>query len=143
MQDSPLFALSVAGQHRLGATGPEFPRNHRSARIAQCHDFIMHLPQQYDTVFGDAVANLVRRSAPAPVRDCARRHPPGPHHQFLTSQPLAGRKNGSEVSAALDHLSDKSTTFCSSLTIFSQRKTLDLVLFLSEGRIVERGTHHA
>jgi ABC-type multidrug transport system fused ATPase/permease subunit len=52
------------------------------------------------------------------------------------------RKNESEVSAALDRLSDKSTTLLITHDL-QPAQHVDLVLFLSEGRIVERGTHQS
>src|SRR5258707_5504654 len=50
MQDSPLFALSVRDNIAFGATGRSSQEITEAARIANAHDFIMHLPQQYVTV---------------------------------------------------------------------------------------------
>ena len=50
------------------------------------------------------------------------------------------RKNEQEVSAALDRLSKSSTTLLITHDLHAVQDA-DLVLFLSEGQIVESGTH--
>src|SRR5882762_9490850 len=140
MQDSPLFALSVRDNIAFGATGRSSQEITEAARIANAHDFIMHLPQQYDTVLGERGATLSggQRQRVAIARAAIRQAP-----IIILDEPTTGldRKNESEVSAALDRLSDKSTTLLITHDL-QPAQNADLVLFLSEGRIVERGTHH-
>jgi len=63
---------------------------------------------------------------------------------IILDEPTTGldRKNESEVSAALDRLSDKSTTLLITHDL-QPAQNADLVCFFSEGRIVERGTHQS
>jgi len=141
MQDSPLFALSVRDNIAFGATSGSSQEITEAARIANAHDFIMHLPQQYDTVLGERGATLSggQRQRVAIARAAIRQAP-----IIILDEPTTGldRKNESEVSAALDRLSDKSTTLLITHDLQTAQNA-DLVLFLSEGRIVERGTHQS
>ena len=141
MQDSPLFALSVRDNIAFGATGQSSQEITEAARIANAHDFIMHLPQQYDTVLGERGATLSggQRQRVAIARAAIRQAP-----IIILDEPTTGldRKNESEVSAALDRLSDKSTTLLITHDLHTAQDA-DLVLYLSEGRIVERGTHRS
>jgi ATP-binding cassette subfamily B protein len=141
MQDSPLFALSVRDNIAFGATGRSSQEITEAARIANAHDFIMHLPQQYDTVLGERGATLSggQRQRVAIARAAIRQAP-----VIILDEPTTGldRKNESEVSAALDRLSDKSTTLLITHDLHTAQDA-DLVLYLSEGRIVERGTHRS
>ena len=140
MQDSPLFALSVRDNIAFGATGGSSQEITEAARIANAHDFIVHLPQQYDTVLGERGATLSggQRQRVAIARAAIRQAP-----IIILDEPTTGldRKNEREVSAALDRVSDKSTTLLITHDL-QPAQNADLVLFLSEGRIVERGTHH-
>jgi len=141
MQDSPLFALSVRDNIAFGATSGSSQEITEAARIANAHDFIMHLPQQYDTVLGERGATLSggQRQRVAIARAAIRQAP-----IIILDEPTTGldRKNESEVSAALDRLSDKSTTLLITHDLQTAQNA-DLVVFLSEGRIVERGTHQS
>ena len=141
MQDSPLFALSVRDNIAFGATGRSSQEITEAARIANAHDFIMHLPQQYDTVLGERGATLSggQRQRVAIARAAIRQAP-----IIILDEPTTGldRKNEREVSAALDRLSDKSTTLLITHDLQTAQNA-DLVVFLSEGRIVERGTHQS
>jgi ATP-binding cassette, subfamily B, bacterial len=139
MQDSPLFALSVRDNIAFGATGGSFQEITEAARIANAHDFIMEMPKQYDTVLGERGATLSggQRQRVAIARAAIRQAP-----IIILDEPTTGldRKNEREVSAAFDRLSDKSTTLLITHDL-QPAQHADLVLVLSEGRIVERGTH--
>jgi ATP-binding cassette, subfamily B, bacterial len=141
MQDSPLFALSVRDNIAFGAAGGSFQEITEAARIANAHDFIMQMPKQYDTVLGERGATLSggQRQRVAIARAAIRQAP-----IIILDEPTTGldRKNEREVSAAFDRLSEKSTTLLISHDLQSAQQA-DLVLVLSEGRIVERGTHQS
>jgi ATP-binding cassette subfamily B protein len=141
MQDSPLFALSVRDNIAFGATGRSFEEITEAARIANAHGFIMQMPKQYDTVLGERGATLSggQRQRVAIARAAIRQAP-----IIILDEPTTGldRKNEREVSAAFDRLSEKSTTLLITHDLQSAQHA-DLVLFLSEGRIVERGTHQS
>src|SRR5258708_12057807 len=101
----------------------------------------MHLPQQYGTVLGERGATLSggQRQRVAIARAAIRQAP-----IIILDEPTTGldRKNEREVSAALDHLSDKSTTLLITHDLQTAQNA-ELVVFLSEGRNVERRTPHS
>jgi ATP-binding cassette, subfamily B, bacterial len=141
MQDSPLFALSVRDNIALGKTSGTSEEVTAAARIANAHDFVTRMPRGYDTVLGERGATLSggQRQRIAIARAAIRRAP-----IVILDEPMTGldRKNEQEVSAALDRLSEDSTTLLITHDLQSAEHA-DLVLFLSEGRIVEYGTHES
>jgi ATP-binding cassette subfamily B protein len=141
MQDSPLFALSVRDNIAFGATGGSFQEITEAARIANAHGFIMQMPKQYDTILGERGATLSggQRQRIAIARAAIRQAP-----IVVLDEPTTGldRKNEREVSAAFDRLSEKSTTLLITHDLHSAQHA-DLIFFLSEGRIVELGTHQS
>ncbi len=141
MQDSPLFALSVRDNIALGKTSGTYEEVTAAARIANAHDFVTRMPRGYDTVLGERGATLSggQRQRIAIARAAIRRAP-----IVILDEPTTGldRKNEQEVSAALDRLSEDSTTLLITHDLQSAEHA-DLVLFLSEGRIVEYGTHES
>ena len=138
MQDSPLFALSVQDNIALGKTSGTPQEVIQAAQIANAHDFVIQMPKQYDTVLGERGATLSggQRQRIAIARAAIRRSP-----IIILDEPTTGLdgKNEREVSAALDRLSENSTTLLITHDLRSAEDA-DLVLFLSEGRIVESGT---
>jgi ATP-binding cassette subfamily B protein len=141
MQDSPLFALSVQDNIALGKTSGTPQEVIQAAQIANAHDFVIRMPRQYDTVLGERGATLSggQRQRIAIARAAIRQAP-----IIILDEPTTGldRKNEQEVSAALDRLSEDSTTLLITHDLRSAEHA-DLVLFLSEGRIVESGTHES
>jgi ATP-binding cassette subfamily B protein len=139
MQDSPLFALSVRDNIALGKTSGTPEEVIQAAQIANAHDFITRMPRQYDTVLGERGATVSggQRQRIAIARAAIRRSP-----IVILDEPTTGldRRNEAEVSAALDRLSEDSTTLLITHDL-QFAEDADLVLFLSEGRIVESGTH--
>ncbi|HTG61909.1 MAG TPA: ATP-binding cassette domain-containing protein, partial [Terriglobia bacterium] len=103
------------------------------------HGFIMRMPKQYDTVLGERGASLSggQRQRIAIARAAIRKAP-----IIILDEPTTGLdgKNEQQVSAALERLSDKRTTLLITHNLDAAQNS-DLVLFISEGRIVERGTH--
>lgn len=57
-QDVHLFSDTVAANIRLGKPGATDEEVRAAAKAASCHEFIMELPQGYDTVLTDGGANL-------------------------------------------------------------------------------------
>src|SRR5258705_4144804 len=53
LQDNLLFATSVLENIRYAAPGANREAIEDAARVANAHDFILALPQQYDTVLGE------------------------------------------------------------------------------------------
>ena len=139
LQDSLLFAASVRDNIGFGAVGAGMDEIVTAARVANAHGFIMRMPKQYDSVIGERGASLSggQRQRIAIARAALRRAP-----VIILDEPTTGldRKNEQEVSAALEQLSDTRTTLLITHNL-DVAQNADLVLFISEGRIVERGTH--
>jgi ATP-binding cassette subfamily B protein len=141
MQDSPLFALSVRDNIACGSKSSSPKEVRVAAGIANAHDFIQRMPQGYDTLLGEWGCTLSggQRQRIAIARSAMRRTP-----ILILDEPTTGldRKNEREVTAALDRLSLGRTTLLITHDLHAALDA-DLVLFLSEGRITERGTHRS
>ena len=139
MQDSPLFGLSVRDNIACGALGATPEGTFLAARIANAHDFILHMPHQYETFVGERGCTLSggQRQRIAIARAAVRRAP-----ILILDEPSSGldHRNEREVSAALNRLSLGCTTLLITHDLRAAQDA-DLILYLSEGRIIERGTH--
>lgn len=139
MQDSPLFAMSAGENIALGKGSSTVSEVIQAARIANAHDFIAHMPKQYDTMLGERGATLSggQRQRIAIARAAIRKAP-----IIVLDEPTTGldRKNEREVVGALDSLSRNSTTLLITHDLHAAREA-DRIFFLADGRIVESGTH--
>ncbi len=110
-----------------------------AARAAHAHQFILALPQGYDTVVGErgdllsggqkqriAIARAILKDAPILILDEAT--------SALDSE------SESEVQAAMEALMVNRTTFVIAHRLATVRHA-DLILVLRDGRVVERGSH--
>ncbi len=139
LQESLLFASTVRENILYGAAGASSEEIIRAAKTANAHDFIMGMPQQYDTFLSERGASLSggQRQRIAIARAAVRNAP-----IVILDEPTTGldRRNELEVEQALKKLSANCTTLFITHTPEAARDA-DLILYLSEGRIAERGTH--
>jgi subfamily B ATP-binding cassette protein MsbA len=137
-QDILLFNATVAENIALGKIGSTRQEIIAAAREAHAHDFITALPQGYDTPLGErgqrlsggqrqriAIARAFVRNAPILVLDEAT--------ASLDSQSEA------EVQKAIDHLAENRTVICVAHRL-STLRSMDQILVLEKGRIVEQGS---
>ncbi len=139
LQDNVLFAHSVRDNIACAAPGASLARVQDAAKLANAHDFIMALPQGYDTVLGERGVTLShgQRQRIAIARAAIRQAP-----ILILDEPTTGldRRNERAIMDALEKLYATRTTFL--ITHDPQHAaTADLILYLEHGRIVERGTH--
>ncbi len=134
-----LFEDTVANNIRFGE--PEAPMETviEAAKKAKCHDFIMALPNGYETVIGEGGANLsggekqrisiaraIMKDAPIIILDEATAN--------------VDPENEAELTAAIEALTKEKTV----IMIAHRLKTVrhaDQIFVVDKGRIVQHGTH--
>ena len=138
-QNVYLFHDTVANNIRSGQPDAPMEKVTEAAKKARCHDFIMKLPQGYDTVIGEAggslsggerqrlsIARAIMKDAPIIILDEATAN--------------VDPENEKELMEAIGELTREKTV----IMIAHRLKTVrhaDQILVVDKGRIVQRGTH--
>ncbi|NJM73337.1 MAG: ABC transporter ATP-binding protein [Scytonema sp. RU_4_4] len=139
LQDSVLFAVSVRENIAYGKLGSSDKEVENAARLANAHEFIMKLPQGYDTILGERGGTLSggQRQRVAIARAAIRQAP-----IVILDESTTGLDNASErnVNAALEKLTEERTTFVISHNLKTVQNA-DLILYVEGGSILEQGTH--
>ena len=141
LQDTLLFAASVRENITYGAPGASEEQVVAAARLANAHEFIMALPQGYDTPVGERGVTLSggQRQRIAIARAAVRNAP-----ILILDEPTAGLDDDKarSVVKALERLTRArtSTTFLITHDLPLVSKA-DVILYLEEGEITERGSH--
>lgn len=138
-QNVYLFKDTIANNIRFGQ--PEAPMESviAAAKKARCHDFIMALPEGYDTVIGESggtlsggerqrlsIARAIMKDSPIIILDEATAN--------------VDPENEKELMEAIAELTEEKTI----LMIAHRLKTVqgaDQILVVDQGRIVQKGTH--
>ncbi len=138
-QEPALFAGTIReniAYARPAATDDEVEA---AAKVANAHDFITHLPEQYDTVVGERGVKLSggQRQRIAIAR-AVLKNPP----VLILDEATSSLDNESErlVEAALERLQVGRTTLIIAHRLSTVQRA-DRLIVLEHGRIVERGTH--
>ncbi|WP_145467559.1 ABC transporter ATP-binding protein [Staphylococcus pettenkoferi] len=110
-----------------------------AAKQAQCHDFIMSLPQGYQTVINEKGNNL---SGGEKQRISIERAilKDAPIIIFDEATASIDPENEHLIQSAIDHLSEGKTMITIAHKI-NTIKNADQIIVLDEGQIVQRGTH--
>jgi ATP-binding cassette, subfamily B, bacterial len=139
LQDSVLFATSVRDNIAYGCLGATDAEIEAAARLANAHDFILQLPEGYDTILGERGATLSggQRQRIAIARAAIRKAP-----IVILDEPTVGLDNKSErtVTEALDRLTQNSTTFLIAHDLRTTQNA-DQIFYMEGGQICECGTH--
>ena len=138
-QNVYLFHDTIANNIRFGQPDAPMEKVIMAAKKARCHDFIMKLPQGYDTVIGESggtlsggerqrlsIARAMMKDAPIIILDEATAN--------------VDPENEKELMEAVSELTQKKTV----IMIAHRLKTVrhaDQILVVDKGRIVQRGTH--
>ncbi len=138
-QDTVLFSDSLAYNIAFGRTGATLADVQRAARIAHLHEFIMSLPDGYDTQVGERGVKLsggerqrvaiARAVLTSPIL-----------YVFDEATASLDSRTEQDIVARLREISERRST----LMIAHRLSTVvhaDEIVVLDAGRIVERGTH--
>jgi ATP-binding cassette subfamily B protein len=141
LQDSLLFASTVWENIGYGVADATHEEIELAAKLANAHDFIMKLPQGYETVIGERGTTLShgQRQRIAIARAAIRRAP-----ILILDEPTTGldERNEREVMDALHRVSVGVTTLLITHNLPMAARS-DQIVFLEGGRVVERGAHEA
>ena len=138
-QNVYLFHDTVANNIRFGAPDAPMDLVIAAAKKARCHDFILKLPQGYDTVIGEAggtlsggerqrlsIARAMLKDAPIIVLDEATAN--------------VDPENEKELMEAIGELTREKTVILIAHRLKTVRRA-DQILVVDKGRIVQRGSH--
>ena len=138
-QRTYLFSDTIANNIRFGKPDASMEEVQAAAKKARCYDFIMALPDGFDTVIGEAgsslsggerqrisIARAILKDAPIVILDEATASV-DPENEHLIQQALSALTKGKTI-----------------LTIAHRLATIqhaDQILVVEDGRIAQRGTH--
>lgn len=137
-QDIAIFEMSVRENIQLGNPNASFDEVVEAAQAACCHDFIVALPDGYDTKLGKGIAlsggekqrislaRAILKNAPVLVLDEATAY--------------CDPDNEAELQKALSALAKGKTVIVIAHRLFSVAD-VDQILLIKDGNLAARGTH--
>ncbi|KAB8139369.1 ABC transporter ATP-binding protein [Gracilibacillus oryzae] len=139
LQDAFLFSGTIRDNISFGKAGSDQEEIETAAKIAQAHDFIMKLPNGYDTKVGQKGINLSggQKQRISIARTLLMRPP-----VLILDDSTSALDLGTEklLREALQDIMQECITFIIAQRI-SSVKTADKILVIEEGTIVGAGTH--
>jgi ATP-binding cassette subfamily B protein len=138
-QDTVLFHDSIASNIGFGRDGASMEEIQEAARIANLHDFILAMPDGYDTIVGERGLKLSggERQRIAIARAVLKRP-----RVFVFDEATSSLDSRTEREILTNLISVSHQ--CTTLVIAHRLSTIanaDEILVLDDGRIAERGTH--
>ncbi|MEL6693338.1 MAG: ABC transporter ATP-binding protein, partial [Pseudomonadota bacterium] len=138
-QDTALFDDTVGANIALGRLGASFEDIQHAAKAANAHEFILELPEQYESQVGEMGRNLSggQRQRVALARAILRNAP-----ILLLDEATSALDAESEakVQAALSEFAKDRTTLIIAHRLSTVRAA-DRIIVLDDGKAVESGTH--
>jgi ABC-type multidrug transport system fused ATPase/permease subunit len=139
LQEPLLFSGTIAENIRYGRLDATMEEVMAAARAANAHDFIMKLPEKYNTELGERGAKLSggERQRISVARAFLKNAP-----ILILDEPTSSVDSKTEavILDALDRLIKGRTTFMIAHRLSTIRHA-DKLLVIDQGRIVEQGTH--
>jgi ATP-binding cassette subfamily B protein len=139
LQTSLLFSDSIRANIAYGHPDASEEEIFAAAKAAQAHDFILELPQGYDTIVGERGITLSggQRQRVAITRALLM----NPRILILDdSTSSVDTQTEKLIQSALDKLMEGRTTFVIAHRLSTVRRA-DMIVVMDKGRIVQRGTH--
>jgi ABC-type multidrug transport system fused ATPase/permease subunit len=138
LQEPLLFSGSIAENIRYGRLDATQEEIVAAAKAANAHDFIMRLPQKYDTILGErgAAVSGGERQRISVARAFLKNAP-----ILILDEPTSSVDSKTEavILEALDRLMAGRTTFLIAHRLSSLRHA-DKILVVNNGQLVEQGT---
>ncbi len=138
-QNVYLFEDTIANNIRFGEPGASMDRVIDAAKKARCHDFIMALPDGYDTVIGEggaslsggekqriSIARAIMKDAPVIILDEATAN--------------VDPESETELTAAIEALTKEKTIIMIAHRLKTVRNA-DQIFVIDNGKIAQHGTH--
>ncbi|MDB2408604.1 ABC transporter ATP-binding protein/permease [Crocinitomicaceae bacterium] len=139
-QDAILFNTSIAANIAFGEEDPDMEKVIEAAKTANAHDFISKFEENYSAVIGER-GNKLSGGQKQRI-SIARAIYKNPEILILDEATSAlDLESEKLVQQALDHVMKKRTCIIIAHRL-STIKNADMILVLSNGKIVERGNHH-
>lgn len=140
MQDNILFSESIRNNILLGKPGATEEEMIQAAKLANAHDFIMSLPDGYDTEVGERGVKLSGgQKQRVAISRVFLKNPPILILDEATS--ALDLESEAVIQEALESLSQDRTT----VIVAHRLSTIthaDKIVVVQDGEIVEMGTHH-
>ena len=140
LQEPLLFSGTIAENIRYGRLEATTEEIIAAAQAANAHDFILRLPQQYETPIGERGAQLSggERQRISVARAFLKDAP-----ILILDEPTSAIDSKTEavILDALDRLMVGRTTFMIAHRLSTIRHA-DLILVIQQGQLVEQGTHN-
>lgn len=134
-----LFEDTIANNIRFGEPDAPMEKVIEAAKKARCHDFIISLPEGYETVIGEggaslsggerqriSIARAIMKDAPIIILDEATAN--------------VDPENEAELTKAIEELTRDKTIIMIAHRLKTVRNA-DQIVVVSEGRIAQQGTH--
>lgn len=140
-QDVYLFQDTVANNIKFGSNNASREDVIKAAKKASCHDFIINLPNGYDTIIGEggtslsggekqriSIARAMLKDAPIIILDEATAN--------------VDAENEKQLQDAIEELTRNKTIIMIAHRLKTVRNA-DQILVVDDGKIVQRGDHHS
>jgi ABC-type multidrug transport system fused ATPase/permease subunit len=139
LQEPLLFSSTITDNIRYGRLDATMDEIAEAAKAANAHDFVMGLPQQYETLIGERGAQLSggERQRIAIARAFLKDAP-----ILVLDEPTSSIDSRTEavILDALERLIQGRTTFLVAHRL-STLRNVSTILVLNQGQVIERGTH--
>lgn len=139
LQDTNLFTGTIKDNIRYGKLDATDEEVIEAAKLANAHDFIMHLPDGYDTMLESDGANLSQgqRQLLSIARTACENAP-----VLILDEATSSIDTRTEqlVQSGMDKLMTGRTVFVIAHRLSTVRNS-NVIMVLDHGRIIERGTH--